>query len=356
MNIKYYIRKILQKKTSNNEKSENKHNLDNKKYYRLHYINYQNIGTLYGFNEGHDVYEQVFKTFMLPEQMGRKEALKVLSYLTDFIEKKFEIEQASLSSVKTLDSIIDLERYGFKRVDFEPSEDMIIDLFTIKGRTRKFKKSKHYQKYFDWYIPKVKKEEVERIYKKYGMTFSDIIFIEEPTKKEPDVIIKKGMKKFEKETDKTTDNITQKNNPLKIIPETKMKIYAFFGTSNSHFFNTEEELEEYKRNEDTSFCIFSTIEYIEEMAGRKDVFKITTEDGKILYYTIIDGMGYAIYNERKSIEEGRFVWEYEYGDLKEIYKEFKKRGINFENDIYEQEEQIYSSFEEHKKKLIKEKE
>ena len=70
-----------------------------------------------------------------------------LSYLTDFIEQRDDVYEASWKSVGTLDGVLSLERFGFKRLDFTPSEEEIIDLFTIDGRIKRFKDSKYYSKY-----------------------------------------------------------------------------------------------------------------------------------------------------------------------------------------------------------------
>jgi len=50
--------------------------------------------------------------------------------------------------------------------------------------------------------------------------------------------------------------------------------------------------------------------------------------------TVCDRDGYGIYNEERSIYHGEFVWEYNNGDIKNMYSAFRDRGIVFENDIY----------------------
>ncbi len=115
------------------------------------------------------------KPFMLPDGMSREEGFKVLSYLTDFIEKREDIAIGSLTSVRTLDLVFDKERFGFRRVE-ETDEDKIINLFTVDGRALLFKKSDLYKKYFEWYVENVTKEEVEEIYSKIGIEFKDIIW------------------------------------------------------------------------------------------------------------------------------------------------------------------------------------
>ena len=104
---------------------------------------------------------------MLPEEMTREEGFKVLSYLPDFIEKRNDIEPCSLKSVRTFDGVLDLEKFGFIRID-EDDENKILNLFTISERLLLFKRSALYQKYFEWYIKNVTLSEVKRIYAKYG--------------------------------------------------------------------------------------------------------------------------------------------------------------------------------------------
>lgn len=149
------------------------HTIGNQEIYRLYYIDYHKIGENYGFNSKFSMTNWPFKPFMLPNGMTREEGFKVLSYLTDLIEKSEDIETCSLKSVKTLDEILNLNELGFIRV-LEDDESKIINLFTVNGRVSLFKKSDLYSKYFEWYIENVSLEEVISIYQKYNIEFKDI--------------------------------------------------------------------------------------------------------------------------------------------------------------------------------------
>ena len=122
-----------------------------------------------------------YHLFMLPEGMTREEGFKILSYLTDFIEKRKDTEACSLKSVRTLDGVLDLDRFGFQKVTTNPKD--VIDLFTVSGRILLFKQSEFYEKYFEWYTENVTRREIEKIYKKYNMTFEDIIWLDKPVQK-----------------------------------------------------------------------------------------------------------------------------------------------------------------------------
>ena len=161
------------------------HEIGNQNIYRLYYINYHRIGML-GHSDNRSnigLINWPCKPFMLPNGMSREEGFKVLSYLTDFIEKRDDVELGSLTSVRTLDSVLSNERFGFKRVE-EIDEDKILNLFTIDGRALLFKRSELYKKYFEWYTENVTKEEVEEIYSKIGMEFKDIVWLDKENNKE----------------------------------------------------------------------------------------------------------------------------------------------------------------------------
>ena len=156
------------------------HPVGNQDIYRLYYIDYHRIGLIESSNIG--VINCPFKPFMLPNGMNREDGFKVLSYLTDFIEKREDTEPFSLKFVRTLDGVLNLERFGFTRVE-ENDEKKILNLFTVSGRLLLFKNSELYTKYFEWYTTGVTLEEVKNIYNKCNMEFQDIIWIEE-TKEE----------------------------------------------------------------------------------------------------------------------------------------------------------------------------
>lgn len=189
MNFKDKIKKFLgelKEEITYNEQDDfnatfEEHEPGNQKYYRLHYINYHNINR---DSNRRGMIDWSYKPFELPIGMSREDGFKVLSYLTDFIEQRDDVYEASWKSVETLDGVINLERFGFKRLDFTPSEEEIIDLFTIDGRIKRFIDSKYYSKYFNWYTSNITKEEVEVIYQKCGLTFSDIVWLDKTEKED----------------------------------------------------------------------------------------------------------------------------------------------------------------------------
>ena len=131
------------------------------------------------------------RPFKLPEGMSREDGFKVLSYLTDDIEKQPDVEPYSLKAVRTLDKVLDLERFGFTRVE-ETDEDKILNLFTVTGRLLLFQKSKLYSKYFEWYTEGVSRREVQKIYANLGLEFKDVVWTDdEEAKTKPKIFEKK---------------------------------------------------------------------------------------------------------------------------------------------------------------------
>lgn len=92
-----------------------------------------------------------FNTFMLAFGMGRDDTFKVLSYLTDFIEKELDLELCSYKSVSALNHILDIDRLDFRRLNVSLNKGSvdIVNLFTITGRVQLFKKSGLHQNYFE---------------------------------------------------------------------------------------------------------------------------------------------------------------------------------------------------------------
>lgn len=122
--------------------------------------------------------------FKLPKNMTMEQACKVVSYLSEKVEKENNLEPASKESVGMVSHI--LQDYGFeKNVQIahhythctgnknfiknpqleQPAVDGVVDLFTYGGSPSCFKRSDLYPRYFEWFTPNVNKKEVDNIYK-----------------------------------------------------------------------------------------------------------------------------------------------------------------------------------------------
>ncbi len=122
--------------------------------------------------------------FKLPDYMTMKEACKIVSYLSEKVEKENNIEPASKESVGAVSKI--LENYGFVKTNLvepeyyhstskfsdslkitfnKPAIDGVVDLITIGGSTLCFKRTDLYPRYFNWFTKNVKEDEIKAIYK-----------------------------------------------------------------------------------------------------------------------------------------------------------------------------------------------
>ena len=121
------------------------HPIGDQDIYRLYYVDYHRINEYNGCDKNNiGMVDYPLKPFKFPEGMSREDGFKVLSYLTDDIEKQPDVGPYSLKSVRTLDKVLDLERFGFTRVE-ENDEDKILNLFTVTGRLFYFKKVNYTQ-------------------------------------------------------------------------------------------------------------------------------------------------------------------------------------------------------------------
>ena len=157
-----------------------------------------------------------------------------------------------------------------------------------------------------------------------------------------------GKKSLNNEKDASTvltkliDGNEVNKNLLTEIPNITMRVYGI----GNLFFDTEEELESYCDSNGLSKDQMFILDYIREMAGRKDVIKRTDKTGTSVFLTAVDEDGYGSFNATRSTYRGEFVWEFNYGTIDELYVPFRDRGVIFERDIYRE-------IEERNKRLLK---
>ena len=155
---------------------------------RLYYVAFEKF-TRYGSSTTQlgSTYE-FSNPFRLPHNMKLEDAYKVISYLSDKVENENNLEPASIESGRMVSNI--LNDYGFEKVeshmsghyhgvsDYTPSTikantlcdkiEGVIDLFSVGGDIKLFKKSDLKNRYFNWYTQNVTKKDIENIYKEIG--------------------------------------------------------------------------------------------------------------------------------------------------------------------------------------------
>lgn len=125
--------------------------------------------------------------------------------------------------------------------------------------------------------------------------------------------------------------------------ESQLRIYAIANILNNIYFDKEEKMNNYIKYNKKYIGERIIIDYLGNIAGRVDVIKVTYSDDSVKYFSEENDLGYMVYNQEKSISSGKDVWEYEYGELKDIYDELKKRGIKLENDVYGRIDELFAS-------------
>lgn len=133
--------------------------------------------------------------------------------------------------------------------------------------------------------------------------------------------------------------------PLPEIPIPEMRLYFV----DDNYFDSIDELLMYCRINKKSIKGLNIIDYYRNLAGRSDVIRKSNDKTSMLY-SVVDEYGYGLYNNKRSIYRGEFIWEYNYGSIRELYKPFKEKGIVFENDVYgkidERDQRILKLFRE----------
>ena len=146
------------------------------------------------FNRGDEVRigETVIQSsvFELPRSMSYEEANKVVSYLSEKLEKEKKLEPACMKSVGAVASI--LEDYGFKKVSnnasythktlsrFPSKDNLSINeiygvkyLWTVGGDFRLFKRTDYMDRYYEWFREGISQDEIIEIYENCRLTFPE---------------------------------------------------------------------------------------------------------------------------------------------------------------------------------------
>ena len=124
-------------------------------------------------------------SFVLPEGMSLKEACKVISYLSEKIEKEYNLEPGCRESLARVSRI--LENYGFKKTgrDYQNYLHMTMqlngynrimlplnevkgcaNLYTLNGNSSLFRRTNLYRDYFEWFTEGVMESEFNQIINK----------------------------------------------------------------------------------------------------------------------------------------------------------------------------------------------
>lgn len=167
-------------------------------YIRLYYIalnkfnrygtNERKVGATYGISS----------PFKIPTGMTEEEAYKVISFLSEKVERENKLEPGSQKSVAMVSYI--LGNYGFERLDgfpkgylhttFDYSTNRKIkassagkmckpiegvkDLFTVDGDLDLFENCDLNNNYFEWFSEGVPERVVKTIYGRIGIDFGDL--------------------------------------------------------------------------------------------------------------------------------------------------------------------------------------
>lgn len=140
----------------------------------------------------------------------------------------------------------------------------------------------------------------------------------------------KCIERLQKDREKKVD-------PLVDDRTLKLRLYGIGNV----YFSSIDQLENYGLQNEVSTDDFYVLDYMDTLAGRKDVIRRIDTTGRIALYTVIDENGYGKYNSIKSKEAKRPIWDYHEGSIEWMYQPFKDYGIKLTEDIYENTEKKY---------------
>ncbi len=154
---------------------------------RLTYVAIEKFNSYFDGQDKFGTTYNVSSPFKLPEGMTLQEAYRVVSYISELVEREYHKEPASNNSVALTSNMLD--DYGFVKQEghphgyshttgdysrrgkyIEPVPAIeTVDLFTVGGDFNEFKKSNLYKQYFEWFTEGVTFEEIQKLYSRLGL-------------------------------------------------------------------------------------------------------------------------------------------------------------------------------------------
>lgn len=118
--------------------------------------------------------------------------------------------------------------------------------------------------------------------------------------------------------------------------KSEMTLYGI----NSFCFVDKEDLLNYCNELNINTENIYELNYFSTFGGKNDVIKKTDITG-CNYYKIKDKNNYLVY-VKESINFDKHLWETKTGDISNMYKCFRDKGITFIDDVSEKKESIFS--------------
>lgn len=117
------------------------------------------------------------------------------------------------------------------------------------------------------------------------------------------------------------------------LPESKRKLYCAVVNYERNFFDTEKELIEFIKSCEVRIDDIYILDYLDEVYDRDRVIRVTFMNGHEMLYSKVDEYGwdgFVIHDPSKSISSKKYIWNYYYGNIDDIYCAFIDRGIKID--------------------------
>lgn len=123
-----------------------------------------------------------------------------------------------------------------------------------------------------------------------------------------------------------------------------VKVYCYKDSLGIRFFDSEEDLIYFYGKYASKNGEFYVSEYLGDVFGETDVIRRVFIDS-IQICTLRDLETYSVLEVEHYLSTGEVLWSFTFGNLRSEYLAFKKRGVDFQSDLYF-EDDTYDRFKE----------
>ncbi len=130
-----------------------------------------------------------------------------------------------------------------------------------------------------------------------------------------------------------------------------LRLYCYKDKAGFRFFEEEEDLVYFYSKYASKDSEVYVSEFLGDVFGCTDVIRRVFLDGSYQICALRDIDSYSVMNLNEFVSSNQVIWDFQFGSLREECIAFKRKGIEFRNDVYF-ERDVYDRFKDYAKRKV----